>query len=105
MTAIHNANNQAVPVVVPDTGRVFSVFINVHTVISTGNGDVTFDILKNNADTGVDVTLPDATADESGVEMVVPSEIHVEPGDALILQSNGEQVAATTAEIGWCIRR
>jgi hypothetical protein len=103
-TAVQTIDNIAdVVAVCPDAGKVLSVIINVHTVI--GAPDVTFDVLKNGTDTTVDVTLPGATPDESGVEMVLPSDVFVEIGDALTLRSNGEQGAATVAEITWVIRR
>jgi len=90
--------------VVTDAGRVYSYIINVHTAIG-GATPTSFDILLNDADTGVDCVMPGGLADETGFEMVMPAEIHVEPGDALGIRSNGEQVANTAADGTWVIRR
>jgi hypothetical protein len=102
-TAIETANNTAtIAAVVPDAGKVQAVIINVHTLIDAAT---TFDVLKNGTDSTVDVTLPDATADETGVEMRLPTDLFVVAGDCLTLQSNGEQSAACAADITWVIRR
>lgn len=102
MTAIQTANNASGVAVCPDAGTLYSVILNPHTIIDAAT---TFDVLKNGTDTTVDVTLPDATADETGVEMVLPSLVTVVIGDAISIQSNGEQVAATTADVTFVIRR
>lgn len=102
-TAVQTADNVAgLTAVVPDPGIVKSVVINVHTVI---DATTTFDVLVNGADSGVDVTLPDETPDETGVEMLLPAILAVALGDALQLRSNGEQSAPTAADITWVIRR
>jgi hypothetical protein len=102
-TAIQTAGNTADEIaVVPDGGKVIGVAINVHTII---DAETTFDILVNGADSTADAVLPDATPDETGVVMEITGTALVNPGDALQLQSNGEQVAATTADITWIIRR
>jgi len=74
----------------------------VHTVI---DATTTFDIMKNGTDTTVDATLADATADESGVALAIGGEVLVAAGDAIHIKSNGEQAAATTADVSYVIRR
>lgn len=104
MTAIQTAGNLSPVVVCPDAGRVIGIAINVHTVI---DALTTFDVLVNGAElaTAVDATLPNGTADETGVIMDLDGVVEVDIGDALQLQSNGEQVAATSADVAWVIRR
>ena len=76
--------------------------MNVHTVI---DATTTFDIMKNGTDTTVDATLADATADESGIALAIGGEVLVDAGDAIHIKSNGEQTAATTADVSYVIRR
>jgi hypothetical protein len=102
MTAIQTADNASPVCVIPDRGKIKDIIMNVHTVI---DADTTFDIMKNGADTGVDATLANATADESGVALSIGGEILVEEGDAIHIKSNGEQTAACTADISYVIRR
>ena len=47
----------------------------------------------------------DATADESGVALAIGGEVLVAAGDAIHIKSNGEQTAATTADVSYVIRR
>lgn len=102
MSAIESVNNVSAHAVIPDPGRVLSCVMIPHTVI---DAEVSFDVLKNDVDTGIDVTLPDETPDESGVEMVMPAPLLVEVGDSLRLRSNGEQTAGCLADLTWVIRR
>ena len=102
MTAIQTADNASPVCVIPDKGKLKEIFMNVHTVI---DATTTFDIMKNGADTGIDATLADATADESGVALAIGGEVLVEAGDAIHIKSNGEQTAATTADLSYVIRR
>lgn len=102
MSAIQTDDNASEIAVIADVGTLRSVIMNVHTLI---DALTTFDVILNNVETGVDVTLPDATPAQAGVEMFLPSEVHVEIGDAIFIQSNGEQVAATTADLTFVIRR
>lgn len=90
-------------IAIPDDAVVVSFIINVHTLI--GAPDVTFDILVNQVQTGLDVTLPGGTLAEGSFEMVVPGIINVKTGDGLRIQSNGEQVAATSADVTGVVRR
>ena len=102
MTAIQTADNESPVCVIPDRGILKAIWINCHTVI---DAPTTFDIMKNGSDTGVDATLADATADETGVELSIASTIQLEAGDAINLKSNGEQSASTTADLSYIIRR
>ena len=102
MTAIQTADNASPVVVIPDEGKLKVIYMNVHTVIDAAT---TFDIMKNGTDTTVDVTLANATADETGVELSIASTIQLEAGDAINLKSNGEQSASTTADLTYIIRR
>ena len=102
MTAIQTANNASPVVVVPDAGRIKAILMNVHTVI---DANTTFDIMINGVDSGIDATLPNGTADESGVELYIGDGLDVALGDAINIQSNGEQSAATTADLTYVIRR
>ncbi len=106
MSDIAAAGNLSGFVVSPVRGRLVAVWVNPHTVI---DAETTFDVLKNNADTAsdaaaaVDVTLPNATADETGARLTPDAVVHVEPGDTLQLQSNGEQAAATAMDVTFII--
>ena len=102
MTAIQTADNASPVCVIPDGGKLKEIYMNVHTVI---DANTTFDIMKNGTDTTVDATLANATADETGVELSIASTIQLEAGDAINLKSNGEQSAATTADLSYIIRR
>ena len=61
--------------------------------------------MKNGTDTTVDATLADATVDETGVALTLGGTVELNAGDALNIQSNGEQTAATTADVSYIIRR
>ena len=102
MTAIQTADNASPVCVIPDGGKLKEIYMNVHTVI---DATTTFDIMKNGTDTTVDATLADATADESGVALAIGGEVLVAAGDAIHIKSNGEQAAATTADVSYVIRR
>ena len=102
MTAIQTSDNASPVCVIPDGGKLKEIFIKVHTVI---DATTTFDIMKNGADTGIDATLADATADESGVALAIGGEVLVAAGDAIHIKSNGEQTASTTADVSYVIRR
>jgi hypothetical protein len=93
MAAINTGSLETDHVAVPDTGRLYSVFCHTEILIAAAHS---FDIFVNDVDSGVDCDLPDATPADSGVEMVVPSEVHLEPGDQVYLQSNNEQTTADT---------
>ena len=102
MTAIQTADNASPVCVITDSGKLKEIYMNVHTVI---DATTTFDIMKNGADTGVDATLADATADETGIALAIGGEVLVDAGDAIHIKSNGEQTAATTADLSYVIRR
>ncbi len=112
LTAIQTAGNSSAALVCPVKGRLVGVVLNPRTVISTASPPepVSFDVLKNTADTAgatgaaVDILLPDAQPLNDGILCLPDAEIFVDVGDALILQSNGEQVAATVALITWIIK-
>ena len=102
MTAIQTADNASPVCVIPDGGKLKEIYMNVHTVI---DANTTFDIMKNGTDTTVDATLANATADETGVALAIGGEVLLAAGDALHIKSNGEQTAATTADVSFVIRR
>ena len=102
MTAIQTADNASPVVVIPDEGKLKVIYMNVHTVI---DAETTFDIMKNGTDTTVDATLADATVDETGVALTLGGTVEVNAGDAINIQSNGEQSASTTADVSYIIRR
>ena len=102
MTAIQTADNASPVCVIPDKGELKEIYMNVHTVI---DANTTFDIMKNGTDTTVDATLANATADETGVALAIGGEVLLAAGDALHIKSNGEQTAATTADVSYVIRR
>jgi|TARA_R110001599_G_scaffold122271_1_gene294187 hypothetical protein len=102
MTAIQTADNASPVCVIPDKGKLKEIYMNVHTVI---DANTTFDIMKNGTDTTVDATLANATADETGIALALGGEVLLDEGDALHIKSNGEQTAATTADVSYVIRR
>ena len=102
MTAIQTADNASPVCVIPDGGKLKEIYMNVHTVI---DANTTFDIMKNGTDTTVDATLANATADETGVALAIGGEVLLAAGAALHIKSNGEQTAATTADVSYVIRR
>ena len=102
MTAIQTADNASPVCVIPDGGKLKEIYMNVHTVI---DATTTFDIMKNGTDTTVDATLADATVDETGIALAIGGEVLLDAGDALHIKSNGEQAAATTADVSYVIRR
>lgn len=101
IAAVQTADSASDSVVSPVFGRLYSVMINVDTTISA---DTTFDILKNGADSLLDVTLSQIAAD-TGEEMVVPGAVEVVPGDLISIRSNGEQGAATVGVVGFVFRQ
>lgn len=104
MSAIQTANNATSKVaVVPDKGELVAVVMNVHTLVDSAI--VTFDVLINATDSAVDVSLPAATPDESGVVMNLPTRVDVVEGDAISIRSNGEQNTACLADVGYIVRR
>ena len=102
MTAIQTADNASPVCVIPDGGKLKEIYMNVHTVI---DANTTFDIMKNGTDTTVDATLANATADETGVALAIGGEVLLAAGDALHIKSNGEQTAASSADVSYVIRR
>tara|TARA_R100001377_G_scaffold18266_1_gene9399 strand:- start:3548 stop:3904 length:357 start_codon:yes stop_codon:yes gene_type:complete len=103
MTAIQTANNPSPVVVIPDGGKLEEILLNPHTVI--GGTAVTFDIMVNGADSGIDATLAASTVDETTASLTIGGDINLFAGDALNLLSNGEQAAATTADLTYIVRR
>ena len=102
-SAIQTAGNAINPIVLPDDCKLQEIILNPHTVI---DAETTFDLLKNGTDTTIDATLASASADEVGVSLDLgTSAIHFKKGDAFGMQSNGEQVAATLADVCVIFRR
>ena len=95
-----------VKAVVPDGGRVVGFIMNGEAEIAT-SGDVaqSFDIMVNDADSGVNASVPEGAAADRGSVVLAESEVLVNVGDKLQARSNGEQVAACAADITWIIRR
>lgn len=104
LTAVQTADNQPTVIVgvAAEPGRVVSFHIDPSVAI---DAETTFDILINDVDSGVDVTLPDASPANVATEMVVPNTVEVAIGDSIKLRSNGEQIAACTADLWVTIRR
>ncbi len=108
IAAIETSPNAGTPFVCPVKGKLVGVMLHPHTVIgATGN---TFDVLKNTADTAgvtggaVDISIPVSQPLDDGVLCLPDSEVFVDVGDALILQTNGEQVAATQVNYVWIVK-
>ncbi len=102
MTAIQTAGNLSPIRVVPEAGVLAGVVINVNTVIGT---ITTFDVIVNTVESAVDVAMQTLIADETGEVMLPDGVLDLAEGDAIRIQSNGEQAAATTADICYIIRR
>jgi len=108
-SAIQTAGNLSTAVVVPEDGQLVGAVLNAHTVICAT--PVTFDVLKNTADSNLDVQLPAAVVDERGSfcrplrDTGDDSYLEVVAGDLIQLRSNGEQAAATAADGALIFRR
>jgi len=89
-------------VCVPEAGRLIGVAITVFT--AAVDVATTFDVVKNNADTGVDALLP-ITGENYGLVMDLDGEVDVAAGDVLYLQSNGETTTTPGAVFNFIIRR
>ena len=111
IAAVQTTDNASRVIVVPERCELLGVSMNVDTEIATLGGPHTFDVLKNTLDTAsvtgtaVDVDLTEGTAADTGLFLPVDARVFCEDGDALSLQSNGQQEAATTADLTWHFRR
>lgn len=102
ISALQTNGSTSDTVVIPDRGELVEVICKVHVAI---DADLTLDIQKNGADTGVDITIPSGTADEAGVVARPGARVEFEVGDSLRLASNGEQTAAGDGDFTAVIRR
>lgn len=106
MSDISSNTNLSPFTVIPDAGVIRTVIVGVHTIIATAAGvNQTFDILVNDVDTLVDCGFADGLIDERGIACDMGGTVEVQEGDTVRLRSNGEQAAATIADLTWVISR
>ena len=89
-------------VCVPDAGRL--VGIVAHVANSATTAIITFDVEKNQVDTGVDCSLPILATAASAV-MNLDGEVILAAGDSMRIRSNGGGGNTPSLFITWISRR
>ena len=89
-------------VCVPDAGRLIGIVAHVVTAATTAI--ITFDVEKNQVDTGVDCSLP-ITAHHASAVMNLDGEVILAEGDQFRLRSNGGGGNTPSLFITYIIRR
>lgn len=64
----------------------------------------TFDIFVNDADIGVDLRMPTGLLEDESALVYPDSEVFLNPGDNVYVESNGENVTAGNALVGFLLR-
>jgi len=106
IAAVHTATTATdVPVVCPKNGNWTGVVVNFDTILATAaDADQVFDAYVNDADSGVNFTIAEGAAADTGHFMGPSAELGVREGDLLELRSGGQQIAATVGYFNFHIR-
>lgn len=89
---------------VPVRSQLYGAFMGIRGNPLDASG-VSFDILKNGSDSGIDLMYAGGLAQDRGAFSEMTGQIFFEAGDRITLRTNGETGPVTEADFTYCFRR